>query len=503
MKEVQSMRKKTRIFAAWMITLIIGIGSNVPVMADIVAFNIQKESGHQNNTLEITTGAAITQEIQAQPQAKPLRTQIKIHISQEDQKRIDKVYVLYDGEYLDLYDKYGGGYRREDNKEYAMSNITEIKVVLTNGKEIFYYQGDWDNSEEGNGTINYWLKLPSIQSNVTIEKLVEPVSAYPGDVVTYTITVRNIGDVSLNNIIVSDSMFEYTDGWPKIINLEMGLSETFIQEYIVPQNALGSIENTAVVSWIYKDISYVASDSEILEILTKDNDHEEEVAPSITISKSVIPITQYRDEVVVYTITVTNTGNVDLEGVIIDDPLFINGGCPKTVSLAVGETISFTQEYKIPEDAPEAIMNTVTATWQYNDLSGTVSAVVTLEVLTKEDKDPPPPDSGGGDDEDEELIPPDGGNSGGSDEVVEIIDEAIPLAYVELEEAEEAITELVITEEIVELVEEPIPTGVAILPETTVQTTLPKTGGIPAGRFYGLGSLLVAIGSIFRFKKRR
>lgn len=46
----------------------------------------------------------------------------------------------------------------------------------------------------------------------------------------------------------------------------------------------------------------------------------------------------------------TNTGDVELEDVTIEDPLA--GGVIKTIaSLAVGESQVYTYEYQIPEDA--------------------------------------------------------------------------------------------------------------------------------------------------------
>lgn len=85
--------------------------------------------------------------------------------------------------------------------------------------------------------------------------------------------------------------------------------------------------------------------------------------PAIQVTKNAEKSVYDPGETVAYHIVVTNTGDVELEDVTIEDSLA--GGVIKTIaSLAVGESQVFTYEYQIPEDAAvgSRINNVVKAT---------------------------------------------------------------------------------------------------------------------------------------------
>ncbi|MGN1385852.1 MAG: LPXTG cell wall anchor domain-containing protein, partial [Bacillus sp. (in: firmicutes)] len=96
--------------------------------------------------------------------------------------------------------------------------------------------------------------------------------------------------------------------------------------------------------------------------------------PSLAVEKTADKAQYLPGETVTYTINVTNDGNVDLEGITLEDVLSKNDvvadqqltldGYEGAFDLAIGETASFTSSFVIPENdlADTTYKNVVTAT---------------------------------------------------------------------------------------------------------------------------------------------
>ena len=74
-----------------------------------------------------------------------------------------------------------------------------------------------------------------------------------GDVIDYTITVENTGNVTLTDIVVTDPTATITGGSP-IAGLAPGATATVTASYTVTQADLdaGEVENTATASAKYR-----------------------------------------------------------------------------------------------------------------------------------------------------------------------------------------------------------------------------------------------------------
>ncbi|MBK7788266.1 MAG: DUF11 domain-containing protein, partial [Saprospiraceae bacterium] len=203
-----------------------------------------------------------------------------------------------------------------------------------------------------------------------------PVTA-AGQVIDYTIVVSNTGNLTLNNVVVNDMM---PDGSPGLLGL--------------PAESVSSNGNLNVgETWTYT-ISYTVSQSDIDAGLTLVNrvsvttdedptpETDEEPTPvsqnpSFTVVKTQTggpnPATVAGD-VLSYTIVVSNTGNVTLTNVVVNDvmPDGSTGalGLPtENVSsngnLNVGETWTYNISYTVTQsdiDAGTTLVNTVTVT---------------------------------------------------------------------------------------------------------------------------------------------
>ena len=254
-----------------------------------------------------------------------------------------------------------------------------------------------------------------------------------GDEITYTITVKNTGNVTLNGLTITDTFNgkgepEFVEGktpdattgdyvWT-IAELAADDEWTVTYTYTVAEEDLGkTLTNTATVTGGgLTDDDPENEDKEELPV--------EEENPDATIEKMLTKFVRNGQEnenlavdtelkvgdVVTYEITVENTGNVTLNGLTVTDT-FSGAGEPSAVkddngkevgawndgvwtatieTLPVGETVTYTYTYTVVQaDADKMLTN---------------SAVVTGEDLEDpDDPDNPPPE-----DEDEHKVEDDG-----------------------------------------------------------------------------------------------
>jgi uncharacterized repeat protein (TIGR01451 family) len=191
----------------------------------------------------------------------------------------------------------------------------------------------------------------------------------PGDLIHYTFTVTNVGNVTLSNVSVTDpivSPISCPSGNP-ISSLAPGASETCTGSYAITQADIdaGVRDNTATATGTPADGGDDVSDSD---------DHSEPipVPASIQLEKDGaldlggdgVPDV---GDLIHYTFTVTNTGGVTLTDVAVTDPLVSPISCPSgnpIPSLAPGASETCTGSYAITQADIDAGVrdNTATAT---------------------------------------------------------------------------------------------------------------------------------------------
>ena len=134
-----------------------------------------------------------------------------------------------------------------------------------------------------------------------------------GDVITYTLTVTNTGNVTLTNVQVNDPLTGLATSVGTLAPAAIAVVNT---NYTVTQADVdkGSVLNKGLTS----------GESPDEETPTDEDDEETPIErnPSIQIVKSDngAQVSKAGD-VITYTLTVTNTGNVTLTNVLVNDPL--------------------------------------------------------------------------------------------------------------------------------------------------------------------------------------
>lgn len=211
-----------------------------------------------------------------------------------------------------------------------------------------------------------------------------------GDTITYVFTVENIGNVTLHDLVITDEVTGVQIFGGSIGSLAPGETDntTFTGTYYLTQTDVdaGEFENNATVA---------AKDPNDATVTDSDDDSKTFTAvPGITLTKTgtlaldVIAPDERADvdDVITYEFTVENTGNVTLTGVMItDDDATILGG---PIDLAPGETdtLTFTGEYALEQDAINAgtFTNEATVTGTAPDTSEVSDTDTDTQTLTRE-----------------------------------------------------------------------------------------------------------------------
>ncbi len=170
-----------------------------------------------------------------------------------------------------------------------------------------------------------------------------------GDVITYTIAVTNIGNVTLSGIAITDTLT--ADEACPVASLAPLVSTNCTATYTVQQSDIdgngidtngavdgdGDIDNTVTVN---TDQAPAQMSSETVAITQ---------SPSLTVTKTANLTTVSSDgDVISYTIAVTNTGNLTLTGLTIADPLTGDEACP-VATLAPMAATNCTASYTVQQ----------------------------------------------------------------------------------------------------------------------------------------------------------
>ncbi|MFC3879252.1 gliding motility-associated C-terminal domain-containing protein, partial [Algoriphagus namhaensis] len=209
------------------------------------------------------------------------------------------------------------------NQAVASGLIGETEVEDLSGDTV-----DTDNE-----TLVELCQIPSI--DIVKEANVSSVDA-AGEVVTYTLTVTNTGNLILNSVRVTDPLTEYDNLLGQLVPGQVVSLET---SYTVTQTDMdnGDVLNVATATGSAANQQVSDSDN---EVVTVNRD------PSISLDKQVDLESVSRAGIVLnYTLAVTNTGNVTLSSGNLVDPK--TGLSLPDITLAVGETKTFTTTYTV------------------------------------------------------------------------------------------------------------------------------------------------------------
>ena len=206
------------------------------------------------------------------------------------------------------------------------------------------------------------LSVEKTATMVNGEAVTADTKVNTGDKITYTITVTNTGNKTLENVRVEEGL--EVAGDLNIGTLAAGESKTITVEYTVKLDDIkDKAELVNVVTATNDDVTSNPDDEK--------TPVEEEKGLSVKKTATMVngaPITAQTEVVVgdeiTYTITVTNTGNKTLENVRVEESLEVTGDL-NIGTLAPGATTTITVKYEVTTDDVKdktELVNVVTAT---------------------------------------------------------------------------------------------------------------------------------------------
>jgi uncharacterized repeat protein (TIGR01451 family) len=176
-----------------------------------------------------------------------------------------------------------------------------------------------------------------------------------GDEIVYTVMVQNTGNITLTNLVINDPMTGLSE---TLASLAPGASASFDVTYTATQADFdtngggdGDIDNTAT------------ADSDETEAVEASAEVDVLYDPDLAIEKMAdVQSVDEAGDLINYTITVSNTGNITLDGVVLTDDLIsasldndsdddgVIDGDDGDNLLEVGESWTWTGQYTVTQE---------------------------------------------------------------------------------------------------------------------------------------------------------
>jgi uncharacterized repeat protein (TIGR01451 family) len=164
-----------------------------------------------------------------------------------------------------------------------------------------------------------------------------------GDVINYQFTVTNTGSVPLTNITIDDPLVAVQGGPVAQLNSGASDNSTFTASYVLTQADIdaGILTNTAEVTGIFNSQPVTDTDDDTQLFIS---------TPEIQLYKTITNVSGsgVEGDVITYLFNVTNTGNVTLTNVVVNDVLTGSVNVSVTPStLAPGQSGTASATYTI------------------------------------------------------------------------------------------------------------------------------------------------------------
>ncbi|QYM72431.1 DUF11 domain-containing protein [Pseudochrobactrum sp. Wa41.01b-1] len=250
-------------------------------------------------------------------------------------------------------------------------------------------EGTWGNIGGTPQTVTSTDKfdLPLSEPALTFEKKLKQsdvkTPSVVGDKITYEFTVTNTGNTTLNNVVITDELAGVVDaGAFNIGTLAPKETKTVEAYYLLKLQDInaGKVVNKALTTGTYgPDDKKITTPPSEVEVPTYRD-------PKLTLLKalsSVVPEPAYAGDMLEWTVTATNEGNVTLYNIKVSDPLVGAVIAPASLaSLAPGESGTFTVKTPIQQNHLNDGQVVNTAKADFEDPTGPQPPVDSNEVVT-------------------------------------------------------------------------------------------------------------------------
>jgi len=256
---------------------------------------------------------------------------------------------------------------------------------LTNSVALTPAQGTTD-PESGNNQST--ITTPLLKGKVALIKT--GILSADGNNITYSFKVTNVGDVELNNIILTDAKLGLNKTFPNA--LAVGASFTYSQVYILTQGDKDAafVTNTASVS-AKTPVGNAITDVSGTDY-SNDNPTETPISgsPKFTFTKVASAVGTKVGESISYTFTLTNAGKVTLNNLSITDAAVDAGSIsPANIStLAPDASVTITAKHTLTQNDVNQGSFTNQASVKVTDNKGNIINQVSDDPSTPALNDP-------------------------------------------------------------------------------------------------------------------
>ncbi|MEG1647191.1 MAG: hypothetical protein RR325_00300 [Bacilli bacterium] len=214
------------------------------------------------------------------------------------------------------------------NPNNATSKVTNIASVNIPNQ-----------SSKNTNTVTTNINNADLTSNGNFNKTVDKTNATPGDVLTYTLTLHNTGNVAANNVVLTDtipigttyvagsitSTLPFTGDPTSVIMLTSPIAAgstatiTFKVKIGNTVPSINPIPNKAIVSYTYT--VNPANPNGVTKTGISNTVNTNVVLAALETTKTVNQNVSYIGQVLTYNIALKNTGNASLNNVVITDTI--------------------------------------------------------------------------------------------------------------------------------------------------------------------------------------
>jgi len=210
-----------------------------------------------------------------------------------------------------------------------------------------------------------------VHPSISVSKESDTAISKVGDNITYTITIENTGDVDLVVDNITDSLLGEITG--SFLNpLPEGVTDVVNVVYTVKSGDPNPLVNTVTAHYHVDGLSN--------DISATDNCSVDLVHPSLSVTKAADTTISKLGDTITYTITIENTGDVDLVADNITDSL-LGDITPSFLNfLPEGVTDIVNIDYTVQSGDLDPLVNTVTAHYRVDGLLNDISATDNCSV---------------------------------------------------------------------------------------------------------------------------
>lgn len=231
---------------------------------------------------------------------------------------------------------------------------------------------------------------------VTVNKVSNLAFAKPGDIITYTLMLMNAGNVAANNVVLTDAIPAGTTFVPGSVTGATGTPPTLTLTSPISASGTATVTFQVKVDATIPNPNPLVNSTSVAYTYTVDPANPNGVSGArnsnsveTQVNGAIVETTKVADlayvapgDIITYTLTLTNSGNVDANSVVLTDAIpvgttFVPGsligatGTPPTLTLNTpivagsSTTVTFQVQVGTTIPVPNPLVNTATANFTY------------------------------------------------------------------------------------------------------------------------------------------